>query len=109
MSKKDELVEEETKEKAWNDEELAAIPESPKRFLVWLEDRYMITEAAEGKRAALKEANYFCPVKSGVRCMCSDFKDFDGECICAGGVYKKTMRNEDSFLAMRKATFKRGE
>lgn len=112
MSKKDEIFEEENEEQkpsAWTDEQLAEMPSSPKRLLVWIEDRYMITEAAEGKRAALKENNFYCPVKKDTRCMCTDFKEYCGECTCAGGVYKKTIRDEDAFLRMRKASFKRGE
>lgn len=108
MSKKD-LEEEDKKEQAWTDEELAAVPKSPKRFSVWVEDRYMITENEPGKRALLKENNFYCPVKDKTRCMCSDFKDYDGECVCAGQIYKKTLRDEAAFLNMRKATFKRGE
>ena len=100
---------EEQKPSAWTDEQLAEMPSSPKRLLTWIEDRYMITEAAEGKRAALKENNFYCPVKKDTRCMCTDFKEYCGECTCAGGVYKKTIRDEDAFLKMRKASFKRGE
>lgn len=107
MKKDDKEFEE--KEGTWSDEELAEVPKSPKRFSVWVEDRYMITENAPGKRTALKENNFYCPVEKGQRCMCEDFKDFNGECVCAGEVYKKTLRDEAVFLKMRRKSFKRGE
>ena len=41
--------------------------------------------------------------------MCKDFYTRDAEGPCKCGIYKKTLRDEKSFLKMRKATFKRGE
>ena len=107
---KDEWEEEqEEKEQAWTDEELAAVPKSPKRFDVWVEDRYMITEVEAGNRQKIKDNNWKCPSNKNEQCMCKEFYTRDGEGPCKCGIYKKTLRDEKSFLKMRKASFKRGE
>lgn len=108
-SKEDWEEEQEEKEQAWSDEELAAIPKSPKRFEVWVEDRYVITEVEPGLKQKVKDNNWCCLSGNGERCMCKDFYTRDGEGPCKCGIYKKTLRDEKSFLKMRRATFKRGE
>lgn len=106
---KEEWDEEHSDKKAWSVEELTEKPKSARRLNVWIEDRYVITEAAEGMRQKVKDNNNFCPKNKNLRCMCDDFYNFDGEIECACGVYKKTLRDEDFFIRMRRHSFRRGD